>query len=81
MGKFFLVKFAFFEDVDTVAAADNGGRTGFGGINHCLGHGKTAFGEIREFKNAHRAVPENRFALEQFFAEQGNRFRPDIQSH
>ena len=78
MRQFFLVEFAFFEHVYAVAAADNRRGAGFRGVNHCLGNRKAAFGKVREFKYAHRAVPKDGFAIQKFASEQFNRFRSDI---
>ena len=80
MRKRFLINFAFLEHIDAVSAADDGNRAVFGGFNHCIGNGVAALGEIRELKHAHGAVPENRFAFEDFIGKQLFGFGADVQA-
>ena len=51
------------EGVVNAGLACGKGKWGF--VNH-FGDSKTAFGKVRKFKYAHRAVPENRFTFEEF---------------
>ena len=64
-----------FDRCHRVAAADNGRRTQ---LRHCFCDCDCAFAEFRNFKNAHRSVPQNRFSCGNFFLIKRDRCRANI---
>ncbi len=64
-----------FDRCHRVAAADNGRRPR---LRHGFCDRDCAFAEFRNFKNAHRSVPQNRFSAGNFLLIKRDRCRADI---
>src|SRR5579884_158642 len=64
---------------DRIAATYDRNRSSI--LRHRLGHLECASGEAWNFENSHRSVPDNGSRATDFFAEELNRLRSDVERH